>query len=324
MALRFGSLFAGIGGFDKGLVEAGLCPKWAVEIDPGCQRVLRHHWPDVLLLGDVRECGANNLPPVDVITFGSPCQDLSLAGRRAGLAGARSSLFYESIRIVSELRPALAVWENVPGSLSSNAGRDFAAILCAFQECGASDICWRVLDAQYFGVAQTRRRVFLVADFRGESAAQILLESPCGCGHPVPCCTKKQGAASGVAPGDSGDGGEPFVAGVTLRTRGENGKQIEWQEKLAYSLNNPGAGGRADGAMVAAPHRDGLTVRRLTPLEGCRLQGFPDDWLDLEPSLSDSQKYRMIGNAVCTRVSAWLGRRIMLALGGTNFGKSPN
>lgn len=170
-----GELFAGIGGFSVGLERAGIQTLWRVEIDADCQAVLRRHYPDGLLFSDVREVGAHNLPPVDVITFGSPCQDLSVAGRRAGLGGERSGLFFEAIRIIRELRPTFAVWENVPGALSSNGRRDFGAALDALAESGAMDIAWGVLDAQWFGVAQRRRRVFVVADFAGERAAEVLL-----------------------------------------------------------------------------------------------------------------------------------------------------
>lgn len=175
--MRYGELFAGISGFGLGFEQAGMECAWRVEIDPNCQAVLRTRYPGDLLLSDVRECGNQNLSVVDVICFGSPCQDLSVAGKRGGLSGKRSGLFFEAIRICDELRPAFAVWENVPGALSSNAGRDFAAVLGSFRDIGASDIAWTILDAQYFGLAQRRKRVFLVADFRGERAAEILFES---------------------------------------------------------------------------------------------------------------------------------------------------
>ena len=165
MTLTHGELFAGISGFGQGFARVGIKTVWHVEIDDKCRVILGHHYPDTLLLDDVKECGKHNLPPVDVISFGTPCQDLSVAGKRKGLKGERSGLFFEGIRIVDELQPAFAVWENVPGAFSSNSGRDFASVLAAFRECGARDIAWRVLDAQYFGVAQRRRRVFVVADF---------------------------------------------------------------------------------------------------------------------------------------------------------------
>ena len=175
--MTHGELFAGISGFGIAFERAGIQTAWRVEIDPNCQTVLKHHYPDDLLLSDIHDCGAHNLDPVDIITFGSPCQDLSVAGKRAGLDGKRSGLFYEAIRIVGELKPTFAIWENVPGAFSSNSGRDFLAVLTAFRELGASDIAWRVLNAEHFGVPQRRRRIFLVADFAEKRAAEILLES---------------------------------------------------------------------------------------------------------------------------------------------------
>ena len=177
MTPEYGSLFSGVGGFDLGFEAAGWRCAWMVEIDPVCQSVLRRHWPDVPKFLDVRDCGAANLTPVDAIVFGSPCQDLSVAGLRAGFEGERSGLFHEAIRIIRELRPTWAVWENVPGALASVRGRDFGAALDALADSGALDICWRVLDGQFWGVAQRRRRVFVVADFRGERAGEVLFES---------------------------------------------------------------------------------------------------------------------------------------------------
>ena len=208
-----GELFAGIGGFGLGFDNAGMQTIWHVEIDKNCQNVLRRHYPDTLILADVCEVGKHNLSYVDVISFGSPCQDLSIAGRRKGLIdGTRSNLFFEAIRIVDELKPVIAVWENVPGALSSNSGRDFAKVLGAFRDIGARDIAWRILDAQYFGIPQRRRRIFLVADFRGERAAEVLFEREGVPGHPP--ARRKAGEevaysirASPSHSGDKGDGG---------------------------------------------------------------------------------------------------------------------
>src|SRR5262245_52521261 len=160
-----------MGGFDLGLAAAGLACRWQVEIDPDAGEVLARHFPDTPRLGDVRDCGAHNLAPVDLICFGSPCQDLSVAGRKVGLDGARSGLFFEAARIIRELRPAYALWENVPYALSSNGGRDFGAVLDTLAECGALDIGWRLLDAQYFGLAQRRLRLFVVASFGSGAGA---------------------------------------------------------------------------------------------------------------------------------------------------------
>jgi DNA (cytosine-5)-methyltransferase 1 len=133
--LTFGSLFAGVGGFDLGLEAAGWQCAWQVEWEPNCQQTLGYWWPDLPRWGDVAAVSGRAVPPVDVIVFGSPCQDLSLAGKRAGLEGHRSGLFFEATRIIQEMRddsagvfPRLAVWENVPGALTSTNGDDFEAV----------------------------------------------------------------------------------------------------------------------------------------------------------------------------------------------------
>ena len=173
--MKVGSLFSGIGGFDLGLERAGMEVRWQCEIDTAAQSVLRRHWPDAVLYDDVTTLGGD-VERVDLIAGGFPCQDLSVAGRRAGLAGKRSGLFYEFMRVVDEIAPAWVLIENVPGLLSSNGGRDMGAVLGTLGELGYG-WAYRVLDAQYFGVAQRRRRVFIVGCL-GDSAraAQVLFE----------------------------------------------------------------------------------------------------------------------------------------------------
>ena len=168
----FGSLFAGVGGFDLGFEAAGYDCKFQVEWDKHCQQVLGYHWPDVPRWGDVSDVNGAEIPPVDVITYGFPCQDLSVAGKRAGLDGDRSTLFFEAIRIITEMReatnglaPTFAVAENVVGLLNADGGSAMARCLDALAEAGAVAIEWCVLDAQWFGVPQRRRRVFLTACF---------------------------------------------------------------------------------------------------------------------------------------------------------------
>ncbi len=168
--ITFGSLFAGVGGIDLGLEAAGWSCGFQVEWDKNCLQTLNYHWPDVPKWGDVSDVNGAELPPVDVITFGSPCQDLSVAGKRAGLDGARSGLFHQAIRIINEMRiatngkyPAAAIWENVPGALSSRNGKDFGAVLDEMAKLRPYSLEWAILDAQYFGVPQRRRRVYVVA-----------------------------------------------------------------------------------------------------------------------------------------------------------------
>lgn len=170
MRHTFGSLFAGVGGFDMGFEQAGWDCRFQVEWDKHCQSILKRHWPDVPKWGDVSATRGHLLPPVDCIIFGSPCQDLSVAGKRAGLQGERSGLFHEAMRVIKEMRdatdgqfPRWIVWENVAGAFSSNRGADFGTVIDEMAEAGAMVIEWALLDAQHFGVPQRRRRVFVVA-----------------------------------------------------------------------------------------------------------------------------------------------------------------
>lgn len=165
-------MFAGVGGFDLGFEQAGYECSWQVEWDSKCREVLAQHWPDAQRYGDVREVSGYTLRPVDVITYGFPCQDLSVAGKRAGLDGDRSNLFFEAIRIIKEMRdatggqyPKWAVAENVAGLLTADSGSAMGRCLDALAEAGALVIEWATLDAQYWGVAQRRRRVFIAACF---------------------------------------------------------------------------------------------------------------------------------------------------------------
>lgn len=441
MTLTFGSLFAGIGGFDAGFEAAGMRCLWQVEIDSSCRDILARHFSDAERYVDVLEVSGATLPPVDVITFGSPCQDLSVAGQRRGLAGERSGLYFEAMRIIQEMRdatdgrcPTLALWENVEGALSSHRGRDFGAALDALAACGALDIGWSVLDSQYFAVAQRRRRVFVVADFGGERSGEILALTESLCGNPAPgrtawqdiagplgqvassggghrldidsagayvvqdevsLCLKAKGHAShdpthetyviggdvthalraeGADASEDGTGrGTPIVAfapfdlaqitskinrldvrygreAPPLNTTGQAHAAIAFQPTqdatghddsspavtnshggspaVAFSENQRGevvlsdyahqltaGGGKLGQGYPAAQH--GMTVRRLTPTECERLQGFPDGWTAVGASgkaMSDSVRYRMLGNAVTVNVAAWIGKRIVMAL----------
>ena len=170
------SLFSGVGGFDMGLENAGMETVFQCEWDKHANSVLHRHWPNVPKWDDVSTLTGKhilaNAPVVDVVAWGSPCQDLSVAGKRAGLEGGRSGLFHEGIRIIKELQeesngqyPRISIWENVIGALSSNGGADFGVILDEMAEAGALAIEWSVLDAQYFGIPQRRRRVFVIAIF---------------------------------------------------------------------------------------------------------------------------------------------------------------
>ena len=205
--LTLGSLFDGSGGFPLGGLISGITPVWASEIEPFPIRVTTKRLPFMKHYGDITQMDGGRIEPVDIITFGSPCQDMSVAGKRNGLAGSRSCLFYEAVRIIKEMRcatngryPRYIVWENVAGAFSSNSGGDFKAVLEAIigvkeegvkvpmpekarwphADCYMGDgwsLAYRVLDAQYWGVPQRRKRIYLVADFAGRGAFDILFKS---------------------------------------------------------------------------------------------------------------------------------------------------
>ena len=276
--LTLGSLFDGSGGFPLAGILAGVTPLWASEIEPFAVRVTTKRLPQMKHYGDVSRMNGADLPPVDIITFGSPCQDMSIAGRRDGLDGSRSSLFYEAIRIVKEMRektngekPRFIVWENVPGAFSSNKGQDFKAVLEAVigvKEPTAQvpppekrgwpnadyyvgdgwSVAYRVLDAQWWGVPQRRARIFLVADFAGQSAPEILFESEGLSGYTPQGFRSWQGAAgdSSEGAGETG-GGESdrysgcAAGGVTSKAKGivlndQGGNRMDVTEEVTSTL----------------------------------------------------------------------------------------
>ena len=369
--MKFGSLFTGIGGFDLAFEQAGMTCAWQCEINAAARSVLAKHWPDVPCYEDVRNVTRDNTPTVDLICGGFPCQDLSVAGKRAGLAGDRSGLWFEFHRILTELRPQWIVIENVPGLLSSNGGADFAVILRGLVECGYG-VSWRIFDAQYFGVAQRRRRVFIVGSFGDGRSAEVLFEREGLFGHPPTRGEARQGIASGVAPSLAASGrgteraGESRVEPLSFDWQAAGSERTYIHDKpgatrglsasktLAVAFGGNNTSGEIDiaTAVNAAPARrydfesetfvfvrqiagDGQIagalaaetgmhqtnyvafqssqsdVRRLTPTECERLQGFPDGHT---AGQSDSARYRQLGNAVAVPVARRIGTRIMEVL----------
>lgn len=253
--LTMGSLFDGSGGFPLGAKLAGIEPKWASEIEPFPLLVTSRRFPDMKHLGNIQNINGAEIEPVDVITGGSPCQDLSLAGKRAGLIeGSRSNLFFEYMRIVREMReatdgryPRFIVWENVFGAFSSNKGEDFKAVLDTIIKIKNPEaaevpmpkygkwpyadilmgdgwsIAYRTLDAQYWGVPQRRRRIYLVADFRGQCAGKILFESEGLPGDTPKSIRPGQGTAGGAEESTGKAGGTfdlRFTSDGTKNARG--------------------------------------------------------------------------------------------------------
>lgn len=478
---KLGSLFDGSGTCPLAAHTLGITPVWASEIEPYPVAVTTARFPLMKHLGDITKINGGQIEPVDIVTFGSPCQDLSVAGKQKGIhEGERSNLFFEAIRIIREMReatngkyPRFAMWENVPGAFSSNGGADFQAVLQAFVTlCGDSrdvpgpptrggrakwqnagyivgdgySIAWRILDAQYWGVPQRRKRIFLVADLAGQCAGKVLFEREGLRGNPAESGETRKGIA-GDAQGSTGGsctafhlqqdpingnispciggqhqatvgvvasfmGGQGAKAGgigysesisptiksvmsggntvpdVVYSLRGNNidretaQKGKGWGEDCAYTLNstdrhgvafaagfsdalgekaqggmgyteervptlragdvrscvyrnclNPWdqqssrqytingvyetlkahQGGRCEGIVYQSDIHRKYIIRRLTPLECCRLQGFPDWWEDGVEG-SDSARYKMWGNGMAYPCVAYVMEGMLEAL----------
>ena len=180
--MRHASFFSGVGGLDLGFERAGIETVSVCEIDPYASSGLAERFPSAPNLGSITEVQADDIPEADIWSGGFPCQDLSLAGRRAGFSGKRSSLAFTFLDLVERRRPRWLVLENVPGLFSSNGGADFVRLLNEIDQLGYG-VSWRTLDAQYFGVAQRRRRVFIVASLGTDCSAQVLFECEGSCRH---------------------------------------------------------------------------------------------------------------------------------------------
>ncbi len=292
--LTHGSLFTGIGGFDLAAERCGAKTAWQVEWDKNAVKVLETHFSAVRRYGDIQKLNVGELESVDLITAGFPCQDLSIAGKRKGLKGERSGLFWEIIRIAAALQPKWLLLENVPGLLSSDGGRDFAVVLAALDECGYG-LAWRVCNSRFWGVPQRRRRVFLVGYFGAPCPPEILFESEGG-GRDI---TAGGEARADIAyalrarpshSGDKGDGGinQTLVINALQFSGGPDDNDAQAGRLVTFGGKN--------------------LIRRLTPLECERVQGFPDNWT---VCLSDTRRYKALGNAVTVPVAEWIGRRIV-------------
>ena len=342
------SLFSGIGGFDEGFRRAGIATTHQVEIDPQCRRVLERHFPEARRHEDVRFVG-RELGPADVVCGGFPCQDLSVAGRRAGFAGDRSSLWFEFRRVVEELRPTFVVIENVPGLLSSNEGRDMGTLLGGLEDIGYG-WAYRVLDSQYFGVAQRRRRVFIVGHSDPRRAAEILFEpeslrrdSPPSreTGKDVAFALRREPSHSG----DKGDGGinctlvsrclmgrlndsldptmQTYVAG-TLAASGAGssrpaGNCNETDMVVPVAFHTSGYGGQVGDVAQPLQASDALLSNQVSGVlqSGVRrLMPVECERLQGFPDgwtdgFADSVRYRMLGNAISVPVAEWIGKRLI-------------
>ena len=275
--MTLGSLFDGSGGFPLGGVLSGITPVWASEIEPFPVRVTTARFPNMKHLGDITKIKGSEIGPVDIITFGSPCQDMSVAGKREGLDGNRSSLFYEAIRIIKEMRedtngkyPRYIVWENVPGAFSSNKGEDFKAVLTEICKVKDSEvfiskprkwekagrimgdsysIAWRVFDAQFWGVPQRRQRIYLVADFDGGSAGEILFESEGLSGYSAEGFKSWQSSAGGSTESIGENGCGLMFENHSQDTRFEGPLEVAQTVSATF-----GTGGNNQPFVVEKPH----------------------------------------------------------------------
>lgn len=335
--MKGGTLFSGIGAPELAAPEIDW--RWCAEIELFASTVLATHYPSVPNLGDVAKVDWDAVEPVDIIVFGSPCQSFSIAGKRTGLDDPRGNMAIIGLRVVDRLRPRWMVFENVPGLLSSDEWRDFGTFLGLLGQCGYG-FAYRVLDAQYTGVPQRRRRVFVVGyigDWR--PPATVLLEPESLSGHPAP----------------SRETGEAIAATITKRFTGGSNQWAPWNEAdnlisnsvttdarhgnvdqdrgtlivravkagnqghrhdpstdnyIAYALCNPGSGGRTHSRQLLD---SSMRVRRLTPRECERLQGFPDNFTAIQYNgkpAADGPRYRALGNAMAVPVMRWILQRI--------------
>lgn len=291
--MRFGSLFAGIGGIDLGLERTGMRCVWQCEINTDATKILATHWPDIVRHRDIRSLRATR--DIDVLCGGFPCQDVSLCGKKAGLKGERSGLFWEFVRVAKETQAPWIILESVPGLLSRNKGQDFQTVLDALGECGYA-CAYRVFDARSFGVPQLRERVFVVGHLGDWTApARVVFDAAS-----LRQCAR-QGGEEQDRTADGTEGGAPFV----FQTRIARCKRGLPTTYLPTLTSYEGAGIHSD----SKPHVVTSTgIRRLTVTEHERAQGFPDGWTK---GLPDRVRRMLIGNAVVPAIAEWLGQRII-------------
>lgn len=300
--MRYLSVCSGIEAATVAWHPLGWEPAAFSEIEAFPRKVLKHHYPQVPLHGDFTTIQGDEYGPIDLLVGGTPCQSFSVAGLRGGLDDDRGNLALEFLKLAHRTRARWVVWENVPGVLSSNGGRDFGSILGGLVELGYG-FSYRVLDAQYFGVPQRRRRVFVVGhlgDWRG--AASVLFERHSLQGNPSPRREARKGTAQGAADGSDSQNGAAFTASSIA----------DYREGVGTLRANGGdLGGGSETLLI-----QGDAIRRLTPRECERLQGFPDDYTLLGEQTPDGPRYKALGNSMAVPVMAWIGKRIAAYEGG--------
>ena len=351
--ITLGSLFDGIGVFPLAAFRCGIVPLWASEIEAAPISITRRHFPDMAHLGDITKLDGGAIPPVHVLTFGSPCQNLSQIGNRTGLAGAKSSLFFHAIRIIHEMReatndlyPVITIWENVMGAFSSNDRMDFRAVLSAFVGSevpmpptgrwaaagmvrgGCPDLSWRLLDAQHWARPRLarRQRVFLVADFGGRRAAEILFKPRPMLPLPAPCGAGGLSAPAGdrgpfLDPGGRVPVTRPFQ-GFRMRGAAKDGAHAHFQNSFGLPTDpfpTLLAGGVSPFAFWYEDDPAGGCVRFPTELECERLMGLPEGWTKYGADggeIRPAQRYKALGNAIALPCAEYIMAGIVETLGG--------
>ncbi len=367
-----GSLFDGIGGFPYAASFYGIRTLWASEIMPECISITKRHFPDMVHLGDITRLHGGQLPPVDIITFGSPCQGWSICGRRQGMADERSGLFMEAIRIIDEMKeathgrnPQFTVWENVPHTLAALGGCDYQVVLQAFTKgevpmprsgkwanagmvrSRSVDLAWCIYDSQHFGLAQRRKRLFLICDLGGRCAGEILFvpqslyrrtasgaapwekaAAPPGAGsdaakrrllvHPPVVGTLCASGAGLSRPAGMGSESDLCIVSAGFRYKaGSKAGNIGYQMEMAPTLIAGQPSGVLTAAVMGDPENWELTVRRLTPLEAERAMGLEDSWTEYGHDgrkISDTKRYEMLGNSLAINCVAYIMQGICQAL----------
>jgi DNA (cytosine-5)-methyltransferase 1 len=326
--MKYISVCSGIEAATVAWHPLGFRPLFFSEIDTFPSAVLAHHYPEVPNVGDLTRYQEWPNASPDIIVGGTPCQAFSIAGFRQGMADPRGNLALTYLAMVDRYRPLWVVWENVPGVLSSTGGRDFGSFLGALAKLGYG-FAYRVLDAQFFGLAQRRRRVFVVAhlgDWR--RAAEVLIEPEGLSGNPppsrearqtAPTIPSRRSAGGGLGTDFDCDGGPIASTGDIshcLNAGGMGRIDYETETLITHTLRADGFDGGEDGTGRGTPLvPSSCSVRRVTPRECERLQGFPDDYTLIptgktgKPS-KDGPRYKALGNSMAVPVMHWIGKRI--------------
>jgi len=312
------SLFSGVGGFELGLKNSNIEFKVIgfSEIDKYASQVLEKHFKGIKNYGDVKKIRTEELPKFDLLVGGFPCQAFSIAGRGKGFDDTRGTLFFEIARILKDKKPRHFILENVKGILSNDKGRTFQTILKVLSNLGYI-VEWEVLNSKNFGVPQSRERVYFVGHLRGQSRPKVFSFTKGSKVSETSRKKKRQGNSEISSTITSNykrgtyAGGEQYIIEKNSSQPKELTKNV-YQHQRTYDINHISVSIKALGGEQGAKTglyevKKGTQIRRLTPIECERLQGFPDNWTD---GLSDTQRYKCMGNAVTTNVIEWIAKQL--------------